>query len=344
MKIGIMTGGGDAPGLNGIIESVSKTLFQHGSTVLGIEDGFEGFVLGRTRLLTDKEVEGCHQLAGTVLGTSNKFGLRGREQDFLKKYKEYGLDGLIIAGGDGTFANLKDLHHEVNILGVPKTIDNDLSGTDITFGYDTACSVVAKSVDALRSTAEAHRRIIFVETMGRTAGWIALGGGLASYADAILLPEIPFKIDKLVEHLKQQLTKKRGLVIAVAEGAKPIGEEATVAFRVEGSPQAERYGGIAQKLSKIVEKEMGLEARQVVLGHLQRAEQPTTTDRFLTLAMGVQVAKEALQRRWRQAVVYRDGKVTMAPLEDLMGPPRLVAKDDRWLQLTQALGIFVGEL
>ncbi|MGZ3774827.1 MAG: 6-phosphofructokinase [Pseudobdellovibrionaceae bacterium] len=344
MRIGIMTGGGDAPGLNGIIESVSKTLLQHGASVLGIEDGFDGFVHGRTRVLTQKDVEGCHQLAGTVLGTSNKFGLKGHEQDFVKKYKEYGLDGLIIAGGDGTFANLKDLHHEVNILGVPKTIDNDLSGTDITFGYDTACSVVARSIDALRSTAEAHRRIIFVETMGRTAGWIALGGGLASYADAILLPEVPFEIDKLIAHLKQQSKIKRGLVIAVAEGAKPIGEEATVAFRVEGSPQAERYGGIAQKLCKIVEKEMDMEARQVVLGHLQRAEHPTTTDRFLTLAMGVQVATEALQKRWKQAVVYRDGKVMMAPLEDLMGPPRLVEKNHRWLKLTEALGIFVGDL
>lgn len=342
MKIGIMTGGGDAPGLNGIIEATTKTLLQHGASVVGVEDGFEGFVLGRTRLLTEKEVQGCHQQAGTVLGTSNKFGLKGREQDFLKKYKEYGLDGLIIAGGDGTFANLKDLHHEVNILGVPKTIDNDLSGTDITFGYDTACSVVANSIDALRATAEAHRRIIFVETMGRTAGWIALGGGLAGYADAILIPEIPFKIEKLVFHLKQQLKTRRGLVIAVAEGAIPEGGDVTVAFRVEGSPQAERYGGIAQKLCKIIEPEMGMEARQVVLGHLQRAEHPTTTDRFLTLAMGVQVAKEALQKRWRQAVVYRDGKVCMAPLEDLMGPARLVERDHRWLQLAQAVGIFVG--
>lgn len=343
MKIGIMTGGGDAPGLNGIIESASKTLLQNGAAVLGIEDGFEGFVLGRTRNLQWKDVQGCHQLAGTVLGTSNKFGLKGRENEFLNKYRDYKLDGLIVAGGDGTFANLRDLHNQINVLGVPKTIDNDLSGTDITFGYDTACSVVANAVEALKATAEAHRRVIVVETMGRTAGWIALGGGLAGYADAILIPEIDFDLGELISYLKKQLETRRGLVIVVAEGAKAKGDEASVAFRVEDSPQAERFGGIAQKLARAIELSVGHEGRHVVLGHLQRAEHPTTTDRFLTLAMGVEVAKQALKGQWRQAVVYRDGHVKMAPLEDLMGPARLVESNHRWVQLAKALGIFVGQ-
>jgi 6-phosphofructokinase 1 len=342
MKIGIMTGGGDAPGLNGIIESAAKTLMKNGATVLGIEDGFEGFVLGRTRELTWNVVQGCHQLAGTILGTSNRFGLKGRESEFIKKYKEYQLEGLIIAGGDGTFANLKDLHSEINVLGVPKTIDNDLSGTDITFGYDTACSVVSKAVDALKATAEAHRRVIVVETMGRTAGWIALGGGLAGYADAILIPEIEFSTNELIAYLQKELQSRRGLVIVVAEGAKAKGDEVTIAYRVEDSPQPDRFGGIAQKLARTIESAVGNESRHVVLGHLQRAEHPTTTDRFLTLAMGVEVAKQALKGQWRQAVVYRNGQVRMAPLEDLMGPARLVEPDHRWVQLAKALGIFVG--
>jgi 6-phosphofructokinase 1 len=337
-----MTGGGDAPGLNGIIEASTKTLIQHGAEVLGIEDGFEGFVNGRTRLLTIRDIQGCHQLAGTILGTSNKFGLRGHEDEFMTKYREYQLDGIIIAGGDGTFANLKDLYTKVNILGVPKTIDNDLSGTDLTFGYDTACSVVANSVDALRSTAEAHRRVIVVETMGRTAGWIALGGGLAGYADAILIPEIEFDSTALINYLKEQLLTRRGLVIVAAEGAKAKGDDATVAFRVRGSPQEERFGGIGQKLARLLESSIGHESRHVVLGHLQRAEHPTTTDRFLTLAMGVEIANQALLGRWKQAVVYREGQVTMAPLEDLMGPPKHVEPSHRWVRLAKALGIFTG--
>lgn len=342
MKIAILTGGGDAPGLNGIIESASKTLIQNGATVLGIEDGFEGFVLGRTRELTLKEVQGCHQLAGTILGTSNKFGLKGRESEFIQKYKDYQLDGIIIAGGDGTFANLKNLHNEINVLGVPKTIDNDLSGTDITFGYDTACSVVVNAVEALKATAEAHRRVIVVEAMGRTAGWIALGGGLAGYADAILIPEIEFNTNDLITYLQKQLQSRRGLVIVVAEGAKAKGENATVAFQVQDSPQSERFGGVAQKLARSIESAVGHESRHVVLGHLQRAEHPTTTDRFLTLAMGVEVAKNALKGQWRQAVVYRDGHIRMAPLEDLMGPARLVDPNHHWVQLAKALGIFIG--
>jgi 6-phosphofructokinase len=343
MKIGIMTGGGDAPGLNGIIEASVKTLIQKGASVLGIEDGFEGFVQGRTRLLTLKDVEGCHQIAGTVLGTSNKYGLKGRETEFLKKYHEYQLDGIIVAGGDGTFANLKDLYGKIKVLGVPKTIDNDLSGTEITFGYDTACSVVANAVDALRATAEAHRRVIVVETMGRTAGWIALGGGLAGYADAILIPEISFNKKDLTDHLQKQLVTKRGLVVVVAEGSKPEGESATVAYHVQGSPQPERLGGIGLKLTRMIEEATQHESRHVVLGHLQRAEHPTTTDRFLTLAMGVEVAKQALNNQWQQAVVYRQGRVQMAPLEDLMGPARLIDPSHHWIHIARALGIFVGK-
>ena len=341
MRVGILTGGGDAPGLNGIIESASKTLISHGATVVGIEDGFEGFIYGRTRELQLKDVQGCHQLAGTVLGTSNKFGLKGREQEFLSKYNEYMLDGIIVAGGDGTFANLKNMRDKVNVVGVPKTIDNDISGTEISFGYDTACSVVANSIDALRATAEAHRRVIIVETMGRTAGWIALGGGLAGYADAILIPEIAFDKMELFVHLKKNLTQRRGLVLAVAEGASAKGESATVALHVADSPQAERYGGIAEKLAREIEQHVDHEARHVVLGHLQRAEHPTTTDRFLTLAMGVAAANEALNKRWGQAVVYRSGQVCTAPLDDLMGPARLVDVDHRWVKLARSLGIYI---
>ncbi len=341
-KIALMTGGGDAPGLNGIIESASKCLLQAGVELVGIRDGFEGVFSGNFRPITAREVEGIHSQAGTYLGTSNKSAVKGREAEFIAQWKKLGADGLIVAGGDGTFAALSSLGGAVPLLGVPKTIDNDLSGTDVTFGFDTACSVVADSVDALRATADAHRRIMIVETMGRTAGWIALGGGLASYADVILLPERPFSRRALVDFAKaRQQGGARGLMIVVSEGASAQGEDPTVAFRVEGSPEAVRLGGIAERLARWIETETAWEARHVVLGHLQRSRQPTTTDRFLTLAMGVEVARMAQERAWGQAVVYRAGHVTRAPITELMGPPRRVPADHRWVRMAQALGIFI---
>ena len=341
MKVAIMTGGGDAPGLNGIIEASSRCLLRAGHQVIGIQDGFEGVFGGRTRSITLKDIEGIHSHAGTYLGTSNKSGTAGREEEFLAQYRKLGVEGIIVAGGDGTFSGLQKLG-SVPMIGVPKTIDNDLPGTDVTFGYDTACSVVAESVDALRATADAHRRIMIVEVMGRTAGWIALGGGLASYADLILLPERPFSRQAVIDTIKlKQLEGKRGLLMVVSEGAHAKGEDPTVAFRVEGSPQAERFGGIAERLARWIEKETSWECRHTVLGHLQRARHPTTTDRFLTLSMGVEVAQMVMDRAWGQAVVYREGRIKRAPITDLQGPCKLVPADHRWVKLAQAVGIFI---
>lgn len=340
-----MTGGGDAPGLNGIIESSSRVLLQAGHNILGIEDGFEGIFENRVRPITLKDIDGIHSTAGTLLGTSNRSGTKGRETEFLKKYQNFGLDGLVVAGGDGTFAGLSLATQggaAVPVIGVPKTIDNDLSGTEITFGYDTACSVVAEAVDALRATAQAHRRIIIVETMGRTAGWIALGGGLASYSDVILLPERPFSRQALLEFIRAKHKRgNRGLMIVASEGAHAENENPQVAFQVPGSPQAERFGGVAQSLARWLDQETDWEARHVVLGHLQRAQHPTTTDRFLTLMMGVEVGRMVEEKAWGQAVVYRQGRVVRAPIQDLMGPARLVDPDHRWVKMAQALGLFI---
>ena len=341
-RIGLMTGGGDAPGLNGIIEAVVRSLSDEGCTVIGIEDGFDGVFDHRTRELTPSSVDGAHQLAGTILGTSNKSSTAGRVDEFRAKFAELKLDGLIAAGGDGTFQALGRVLTGLKIIGVPKTIDNDLAGTDMTFGFDTACAVVAESTDALRATANAHRRVMVVETMGRTAGWIALGGGLAGYADAILIPERPFSREALKKFLiERQASGHRGCMIVASEGAIGVGEKASVAFRVEGSPQAERFGGFSAGLARWVESETGWESRHVVLGHLQRARSPTTTDRFLTLMMGVEVARMVKEGDWNKAVVYRDGQVTRAPLSDLMKPARLVSADHRWVTVAQSLGIFI---
>jgi ATP-dependent phosphofructokinase / diphosphate-dependent phosphofructokinase len=341
LRIGLLTGGGDAPGLNGILEASCRTLLKAGCELFGIEDGFEGIFQNRVRPITLKDIENIHTLAGTLLGTSNKSGTAGREAEFVAKYQALKLDGLIVAGGDGTFAGLKALERSIPFIGVPKTIDNDLSGTEVTFGFDTACSVVSDAVDTLRATANAHRRVIVVEAMGRTAGWIALGGGLSGYADAILIPERPFDRVRLLDYIRARQSKSRGLIIVVSEGAHAQGEKPHVAFLVKGSPQAERYGGVAEKLSRWIEHELSWESRYVVLGHLQRAKPPTTTDRFLTLAMGVEVARIAMERRWGYAAVYRGGQVTRAPVTDLMGPPKLVDPEHRWVKLAQALDLFI---
>jgi 6-phosphofructokinase 1 len=341
-RIGLMTGGGDAPGLNGIIESVVRSLCALDYEIVGVLDGFEGIFNLSTIPLTAEKVTGIHAEAGTVLGTSNKSRTQGREAEFLANYQKLGLDGLIAAGGDGTFQGLSRVSNGLKIIGVPKTIDNDLEGTDVTFGYDTACGVVAEAADALRATADAHRRVIVVETMGRTAGWIALGGGLSSYADVILIPERPFKRDALLDFLRKKRAEgRRGLIIVASEGAAAVGEDPSIAFTVPGSPQAERYGGFADRLARWIDHELDWEARHVVLGHLQRASHPTTTDRFLTLAMGIEVSRMVVEGAWNQAVVYRCGQVTRAPLTDIMKPARLVSQDHRWVKLAQALGIFI---
>lgn len=337
-----MTGGGDAPGLNGIIEASCKVLLHAGCEVVGIMDGFEGIFSSRNRVISLRDIENLHSQAGTLLGTSNKSGTAGKEKEFLDKYRALGLDGLIVGGGDGTFAGLKPFEKEIPIIGVPKTIDNDLSGTELTFGYDTACSVVAEAVDALRATAEAHKRIIVVEAMGRTAGWIALGGGMASYADVVLVPERPYSEEKLLEFVrKKQKEGRRDLLVVASEGARAQGSGASVAFTVDGAPQAERFGGFAFTLSRWLEEKTGWESRHVVLGHLQRARHPTPTDCFLTLAMGVEAGRMALEGAWGQCTVYRDGRVLRAPISDLMGPARLIPADHRWVKILETLGSFV---
>ncbi len=341
MRIGLMTGGGDAPGLNGIIEAASRALIGNGHEVIGILDGFDGVFTNRTREIKWNEINGIHADAGTFLGTSNKTKIIGRADEFQAQYAKLKLDGLIAAGGDGTFIGIQRIAPNLPIIGVPKTIDNDLQGTEVTFGYDTAISVVSDAVDALRKTANSHHRVMIVETMGRTAGWIALGGGLASYADAILIPERPFSRPKLAEFLNRRHAEGiPGMVLVVSEAAKADGENA-VFDEIAGSIHGVRFGGIAERIARWVETTTPWEARHVVLGHLQRSRAPTTTDRFLTAALGLKAASLAMQKKWGTAVVYREGRVIEAPLTDIQGPPRMVDPEHRWVKSCQSLGIFI---
>lgn len=340
-RIGLMTGGGDAPGLNGIIEATVRSLASQDVEIVGICDGFDGVYERRTIVLDSERVLNANTYAGTLLGSSNKSSTKGREEEFIQAFGELKLDGLIAAGGDGTFEGLSRVIRGVKLIGVPKTIDNDLQGTDVTFGFDTACAVVAEAVDALRATADAHRRVFVVEAMGRTTGWIALGGGLASYADAILVPERPVSREALKKYLLELKKTRRGAMVVVGEGASFEGESARVAFRVEGSMQADRFGGIAQEISRWIEKETAWESRHVVLGHLQRSRHPTTTDRFMTAAMGVEVGRMVVENDWGKAVVMRNGLITRAPLADIMKPARHVDENHRWVKVAQSMGIFI---
>ncbi|MBX3019466.1 MAG: ATP-dependent 6-phosphofructokinase [Bdellovibrionaceae bacterium] len=340
-RIAILTGGGDAPGLNGILESVTRSLTVAGYEVVGICDGFDGVFEGRTLRLEEYIGHGDHSHAGSVIGTSNRTSTRGREKEFLQKLKSFNVDGMVVAGGDGTFDALSRVWEGLKIVGVPKTIDNDLQGTDFTFGFDTAVSVVANAVDSLRRTAETHRRVMIVETMGRTAGWIALGGGLAGYADVILIPEIEFDRAKLAEFIRAQRAHKRGLMVVVSEGAKAKNEDVKVAFEVAGAHENQRLGGVSFDLARWIEEETGWEARNVVLGHLQRSSAPTVSDRFLTMSMGIEAARAVQEGDWGKAIVSRAGQIVRAPITDLMKPPRLVPPDHNWVKMGHALGIFI---
>lgn len=341
MRIGLLTGGGDAPGLNGVIESTSRTLLLNNVQVVGICDGFEGVFNRNVMEINTRNIQGIHCQAGTFIGTSNKSGIDGREKEFIKKYNDLGLDGLIVAGGDGTFRSLEQVKGKIKIIGVPKTIDNDLPGTEATFGYDTACSVVCDAVDSLRATAQAHKRVIVVEVMGRTAGWIAIGGGIASYADAIFIPELQFNEAKFKKFLKEKQKTERGLVLVASEGVSIDGALKRKKDKSGGSVIVHDYG-VGHRLSRWIEKEVGWESRPVVLGHLQRSRAPTTTDRFLTTAMGIKAARLALQKKWNQAVIFKQGRVTSTEIKELMGAPRLVDQDHRWVQMAKSLGIFVS--
>lgn len=342
MRIGILTGGGDAPGLNGVIESVTRTLLQHKIQVIGIKNGFEGIYKQNIIDLNLNSISHAHSFAGTILGSSNKSAISGNEDNFISQYKKLQLDGLVVCGGDGTFKALEAVKNEVNFIGVPKTIDNDLHGTDITFGFDTACTVVSESVDALRYTAEAHERIIVVETMGRTAGWISLYGGLSSYADIILIPERPYSKEKLFIHLNNLKNEgKKSIMVVAAEGAFELNSSQSIAFTENNSPEKNRLGGFAFQLSRQIEKELSWESRHVVLGHLQRSRPPSHFDRILTLQFGIEASTQVLNKNWGNGIVYKNGKIDIEKIEVLMQGARNVNLDHEMLKKAANLGIFI---
>lgn len=359
-RIGILTGGGDCPGLNAVIRSVTKTMVEKYSVeVIGIEDGFLGLILPRWRHLRYEDVSGILTLGGTILGTSNRddpFNWIGEKDELsppqdvshrvIKNYKELKLDALICIGGDGTLSiSQKLLEKGLNIIGVPKTIDNDLYETDYTFGFNTAVNIIMEAIDRLHSTASSHHRVMVVETMGRYAGWLALEGGVAGGGDIILIPEIPFNWESVCRKvLERNQRGKRFSLVVVAEGVKlPSGELVFQGVISDGKGKNVRLGGVGEVVAKEIEARTGIETRYIVLGHLQRGGSPTAFDRLLATQFGYVAAEMAIAGKFGYMVAIRGNKIKPVLIKRAIRRFRLVPRNHILIAAARAIGTSFGD-
>jgi 6-phosphofructokinase 1 len=356
-RIGVLTGGGDAPGLNAVIRAVVKSSYNSGIEVLGIEDSFDGLIeSGRTRVLGPKDVTGILRLGGTILGTTNRgnpfaypVSTTDGKMDYsarvTENFHKFGLDALVVIGGDGTLAIAHQLTKKgIPIVAVPKTIDNDIVGTVSCFGFDTAVNFATDAIDRLHSTAEAHHRVMVVEVMGRYAGWIALHAGVAGGADVILIPEIPFDLKIVAERLRQrEKFGARFSIVVVAEGAVPVGGK--VSLIAEGdAATAERLGGLSATCARQLEKLTGKETRYVVLGHLQRGGTPTSHDRTLAMRFGGKAVECVVKGEFDVMVASQPPDIVTVPLEMVGGKQKRVPPDFDLIRTARAMGIAFGDV
>ncbi len=343
-RIGLLTGGGDCPGLNAVIRAVVKEAIFHDIAVVGFEDGFLGLIENRTRELALADVSNILTQGGTILGASNKadparypcsqgpdgsWVYEDRTEQCLEILRHHALDALVVVGGDGTMTCANPfVQRGVNCIGVPKTIDNDLHGTDITFGFLTAVQTAVEALDRVHTTAASHHRVMVVEVMGRNAGWLALHAGLASGSDAILIPEIPFSLDEIagVVKLRCGLGKRFSMIVA-SEGARPEGGTQIIDRVVENSPDPIRLGGVAKWVSEQVEDRTGVESRYVVLGHVQRGGTPTAADRILATQFGHHAMHLLLAGKRNRLVVMQQARLTDIDINEAAGKQRVVPLD-----------------
>lgn len=350
MRIGVLTGGGDCPGLNAVIRAVTKSLLrQCGAEVVGVEDGFAGLMgpQPRARVLDWDSVSGILMLGGTILGTSNRANPLASEatlRQTLAHVQTLGLDALVAIGGDGTMAIAHGLaQHGLPVVGVPKTIDNDIAGCERSFGFDTAVATVTEALERIQTTGQSHGRVMLVETMGRYAGWIALEAGLAGAADVILLPEIDFDLEAVAAVCRARETRQRYTVVCVGEGAKPRGGSLTVEHRVADSPDPVRLGGVAHVLREQLQSRVGSEVRATVLGHVQRGGAPTPFDRVLATQFGNQAAQLVLAGQFNRMVTLHGGRLGSIPLAEVAHQHRPVPLDHPLLQAARQTGVALGE-
>ncbi|MDR1990625.1 MAG: ATP-dependent 6-phosphofructokinase [Acidobacteriaceae bacterium] len=355
-RIGVLNGGGDAPGLNAVIRSVVKTANHAGIECLGLEDSFDGLLeFGRSRVLTSVDVRGIMRLGGTILGTvnsGNPFDETIQTSDGPRKYSErcvemfhrMEIDALVVIGGDGTLGIAHQFYQlGIPLVGVPKTIDNDLPGTTNCFGFDSAVAFATEAIDRLHTTAEAHRRIIVVEVMGRYAGWIALYAGVAGGADAILIPEVPFDLYAVREGLRQrEALGAHFSIVVVAEGAFPAGGKLAL-LEEANSGHVERLGGMGAKVAEALGKLTGKETRSVVLGHLQRGGAPTSFDRILATRFGGMAVDLIRKGDFGTMVAFAPPEIVARRLEDVVGKTRTVPPDFDLVLAAKSLGITFGD-
>ncbi|NLM35193.1 MAG: 6-phosphofructokinase [Clostridiales bacterium] len=358
-KIALLTGGGDCPGLNAVIRAVTRTaILQYGYEVIGYKFGYRGLYNNDFVPLTLESVTGILHRGGTILYSSNKDNLfdytveeNGKmvKKDVsdvaVENMKKEGVDALVVIGGDGTLTSARDFARKgVNVIGVPKTIDNDLAATDVTFGFNTAIEVATEALDRLHTTAESHHRIMVCEVMGRNAGWIALEAGIAGSADVILIPEIPYDINKIVEKIRQREAEGKPFsIIVVAEGAKSKDGEVVVSKIVEDSPDPIRLGGIANKLAYDLEQVIkDHEIRSTVLGHIQRGGNTSTYDRILSTRYGVAAVEMINAGLFGNMVCLKGDKISYESLENVIGNNKNVDPEGELVKVAKSIGISFG--
>jgi phosphofructokinase-like protein len=329
MKVGVLTGGGDAPGINAVIRAIIKKGIQnHGYEIIGIKDGWNGLLTKEYEYLDLKSAVGLLQKGGSVLGTSrtNPFKREKGPETILRHAKRAGIGALVVIGGDDTLSVAhKMAEYGLKCVGVPKTIDNDLMGTEYTFGFWTAVGIATEALDRLHTTAETHHRVIILEVMGRYTGWIALEAGLAGGADVILIPEKPFDIEEVCECIRQRQQRGRNFsLVVVAEGAKPKGGVEIVYSESLDEFGHIRLGGVGYYLGKEIEKQMRVETRVVVLGHLQRGGSPTAFDRILATRFGIAAIDLVHDKKFDCMVAIKGNKIVHVPLEEVVGKRKTV--------------------
>lgn len=358
-RIAILTGGGDCPGINAVIRAVAKkAIYEIGMEVIGIEDGYHGIVNNRYRPLQYKDVSGILTLGGTILGTSktanpyryaimkgNRLEFQDRSKAAIQNLKKLDLTCLVCIGGDGTLGIAYRLFKDgIPVVGLPKTIDNDLRGTDITFGFDSAVSIATEGIDRIHTTAESLHRIMIVEVMGHWAGWIALYSGVAGGGDIILIPEIPYDIHLIAEKVKDRNKKgKRFSIVVIAEGAKPRGGDIAIQRMVEKSSDPIRLGGIGFILGKQIEKLTNTETRTVVMGHLLRGGPPTPFDRILATGLGTKAVDMIKDKKFGYMVGVERNSLITVPLKKVAKGPKLVPLNHPMIKAARSLGTSFGD-
>lgn len=358
-SIAVMTGGGDCPGLNAVIRAVVKTAInRHNLDVWGVQDGYLGLIEDRIERMTYNDVSNILTLGGTILGTSNianpfRYAVKnGRKPEYkdvsddcLRALRERGIDALICIGGDGTMASAAQFAKKgLTVMGVPKTIDNDLFGTDVTFGFDTAVTTATEAIDKIHTTASSHHRVMIVEVMGRYAGWIALHAGVAGGADVILIPEIPYDLSKICEYVMGRSSRgKRFSIVVAAEGAKAKDGSMVISHRVKGSPDPIRLGGIANKLASEIAAKTSLDCRAVILGHVQRGGTPTPYDRVLATNFGHTAMELLMKGVKNHLVVLKDGRLSSISLSQIAGKIKTVPRDGSLVKAALSVGTCFGE-